>query len=429
MIFFAQQAVVLIGGKGARLGELTRQTPKPLMQIDASKVFLDELIELLARHGFKEILLLACHMAEQFSARYDGTVQYGARLKVLIETTPAGTAGALRLVQDYLDPVFLFANGDTLFDVNIRRLDSVLAKASIETLGVMALREVPDASRYGSVSLQNKKVTGFREKYLVGANKRGLINAGLCLLKRQIIDHIPLGPCSMEADVYPSLARKGLLGGEQLDGYFIDIGLPETLEEARTVLPARRIRPALFLDFDGVLSSDRGHTHKAEELELIPGAIDLVRAANDCGALVIALTGQAGIAQGLYDCEAVDTFHNALQARLAIEGAHVDSFYPCPYKTDAVSTKWHHADHSSRKRNQGMLIQSMLDWPIDIVASVLIGDQNSDFETASRAGVNGLLFNGNRIDELIPSMITQMTSRIEQRALATLWSPIDGVKN
>jgi D-glycero-D-manno-heptose 1,7-bisphosphate phosphatase len=376
MNFFAHQAVVLIGGKGTRLGELTRQTPKPLMQIDAGKVFLDELIELLARHGFKEIILLACHMAEQFSARYDGTVQYGARLKVLIETAPAGTAGALRLAQDYLDPVFLFANGDTFFDVNIRRLDSVLAKVSIETLGVMALREVPNASRYGSVTLHNQKVTGFREKYLVGANKPGLINAGMCLLKRQIVDHIPPGPCSMEADIYPSLALKGLLGGEQLDGYFIDIGLPETLEEARVVLPARRIRPALFLYSDAVLKYDVGYTHRVEGLELISGAIDLVRAANDCGALVIVETNQAGIVRGLYDSDAEDTFHAALQALLVIEGAHIDSFY----HQDAVLAGWRHADHPNRKPNPGMLIQSMLDWPIDIAASVLVGDRIVDLE-------------------------------------------------
>jgi NDP-sugar pyrophosphorylase family protein len=231
----ARQAAILVGGRGTRLGALAADVPKPLMPIDGASVFLDEALAAIVRHGYDDIILLAGHLHEQFIARYGAAKFQGASVRIVVEDGPAGTAGALAVARDLLDPVFLLANGDTLFDIELRRLDAMLAPDAVAAL---ALRRVPDTGRYGRVEVSGQRIVGFHEKEAVG--REGLINGGMALCRREILSFIGATPCSIEQDVYPRLAREGRLMGEEFAGYFIDIGLPETLAQARRELPARR---------------------------------------------------------------------------------------------------------------------------------------------------------------------------------------------
>ena len=87
----SRQAVVLVGGKGTRLGDLAANTPKPLMPIDAEAAFLDEVLFSIARHGFDDIVLLAGHLHEQFIDRYAGKEVRGAKVRVVVEPAAAGS--------------------------------------------------------------------------------------------------------------------------------------------------------------------------------------------------------------------------------------------------------------------------------------------------------------------------------------------------
>lgn len=401
----ARQAAVLVGGKGTRLGALTSATPKPLMPLDGKHVFLDELILNLARHGYDDILLLAGHFHEQIAARYDGVTMRGATITTLVEREPAGTGGALLLAQAHLAPEFLFANGDTLFDVNLRRLDVALAEAH-DAVAALALRRAPAAARYGAVDLHEGRVTAFHEKS--GRTESGLINAGVALFRRAILDFITQTPCSIETDIYPRLAAKGVLAGEEFDGYFIDMGLPETLDAARRELPARRRRPALFLDRDGVLNHDAGYTHRVEDLRWIDGAIETIRRANDIGAFVVVVTNQAGVAYGYYDMDAVARFHAAMAAELARAGAHVDAIYVCPDHPEATLPAYRHNDPPNRKPNPGMILKALDEWPIDEARSMLIGDRDIDLEAARRAGIRAIQFTGGDLFALAAPILDEM---------------------
>ena len=109
------------------------------------------------------------------------------------------------------------------------------------------------------VDADGDQVTAFRERPAPGgADRGGVINAGVYALDRRVLDRIaPV--CSLERDVLPGLAATRRAGAARLaDGCFIDIGIPEDLARARRELPARLHRPALFLDRDGVLNVDHG---------------------------------------------------------------------------------------------------------------------------------------------------------------------------
>ncbi len=226
-----RQAALLVGGRGTRLGALTDTMPKPMAPV-AGRPFLDWQIEDVARQGVERIVLLAGYKAEQIVARYDGRSVLGASVTVLVEPAPLGTAGAIRLFADRLDPAFFLMNGDTLFDVDLRDLPTHAADA----VATLALRRTAPGGRYGTVDLApDGRVTGFLPR---SPDRDGPINGGIYALDRRIVDWIAAGPVSMEADVFPRLADAGLLRGALYDGAFIDIGVPEDLERAQTLIPA-----------------------------------------------------------------------------------------------------------------------------------------------------------------------------------------------
>lgn len=380
-----RQAVVLVGGKGTRLGDATRDTPKPLLPIVGDIRFLDYLIDDIARHGIEEILLLAGHLGEQVEERYDGRIRRGARIVVVREPAPAGTAGALSLIRDRVDEVFLMSNGDSHFDVNYLALSAALAP---EDIGVLALRRVEDAGRYGRVSVDGCRITGFHEKDQ-GVSGGGLISGGVYVLRREVLDLIEIAPCSIETDIFPLLAAQGRLAGLARDGFFLDIGLPETLAEGRSDLPAQMRRRAVFFDRDGTINSDAGYTHRLGDLAFLPGAVEAIRACNDAGALAIVVTNQAGIARGLYNEEQMHAFHAHMQRKLRAHGAHIDAFYHCPFHAEGVLLEWRRAAHPDRKPAAGMLRRALLEWSIEPAGSFMVGDHDNDVAAAAAAGLAG----------------------------------------
>lgn len=380
-----RQAILLVGGRGTRLGAAARDTPKPLLPIVGDTRFLDYLIDNLARHGVEEILLLAGHLGEQVEARYRGRTFRGARIDVVRESAPAGTAGALTYVADRLDDMFLMSNGDSYFDVNYLALAASMAPSD---LGALALRQVEDAGRYGRVAREGARITGFHEK---DPSWQGAapISGGVYVLKREVLELIGAPPVSIETDVFPRLAAEGRLAGMIGEGFFIDIGLPETLAQGREELPAQMRRAAAFFDRDGTLNRDDGYTHEPDALEFLPGAVEAIRAVNDAGALAIVVTNQAGLARGLYDEAQMRAFHTHMQARLREAGAHIDAFYHCPFHAGGKVDDWRRAAHPDRKPAPGMLKRALLEWPIDAERSFMVGDQDHDLAAAAAIGLPG----------------------------------------
>lgn len=228
------QAVVLVGGLGTRLGELTRTIPKPMLPV-GGRPFLEYLVQLLLREGFNRILFCTSHLAEVVEDHFGDGTRFGIVARYSREPEPLGTGGALRFAQEYLDSQFLVLNGDTIFDIPMRCLPELLAQHP-KAQAAMALRHVDDVARYGSVRLEGDFVAAFAEKGRRGA---GWINGGIYGLKREVLDLLPAGQSSLERNLFPCLATAGLLNAQGYDGYFLDIGLPETLARAQTELPAR----------------------------------------------------------------------------------------------------------------------------------------------------------------------------------------------
>ena len=398
-----EQAVILCGGFGTRLGPLTAATPKPLLLV-GGRPFLDVLLFEVGRHGIRQVLLLAGFEGEQV-AEYARTTplaaRFGLNITVAVEPSPAGTGGALKRAQEQLAREFVLLNGDTWFDVNLLDLAPTTSMSGGDWLISMCLRRVDDAARYGVVELAGEAVAAIVEK--PPSPGAALINGGVWLVRHELTQFLDMAG-SVERDVLPNLARRGMVVGRRQDGYFIDIGVPDDLARAQIEVPAHRRRRAVFLDRDGVLNVDSGYVGRIAQWQWVDGAREAVKRFNDLGWYVFLVTNQAGIARGYYDEDDLAALHQNVFAELADCGAHLDDVRFCPYHAEATVPRYRkHSDW--RKPGPGMLLDLMDHWPIDRAASLLIGDQQSDLEAARRAGVSGRLFDGGRLDHFVDEQL------------------------
>jgi D-glycero-D-manno-heptose 1,7-bisphosphate phosphatase len=164
---------------------------------------------------------------------------------------------------------------------------------------------------------------------------------------------------------------------------------------------ASPLRPALFLDRDGVLNEDRGYVSRWEDFHWIAGAKAAVAAFNRAGWLVIVVTNQSGVGRGFYSEADMHALHARMVEDLAEIGGHIDAFYYAPQHPEAPLVAYRHPDPPDRKPNPGMIMRALSEWPIDKTASVLVGDKPSDLEAALRAGVRGVLFEGGDLAEFL----------------------------
>nr|WP_272886845.1 sugar phosphate nucleotidyltransferase [Phenylobacterium aquaticum] len=220
----------MVGGLGTRLGDLTAQTPKPMLEV-AGKPFLEHLLAKAAGHGFRQVLLLAgfrAEVLETWLARDRVAERLGLSIEVIVEPQPLGTGGALIQALDRLDDAFLLANGDTWFDFDWRALAD-----RADTPVVMALRQITHADRYETAVLEAGRVLAFKSR--TGAATPGLINGGVYRIEKAALPD-RTGAWSLEADLLPQAAAGGRLGGEVFAGDFIDIGVPDSFAAAQDLL-------------------------------------------------------------------------------------------------------------------------------------------------------------------------------------------------
>jgi D-glycero-D-manno-heptose 1,7-bisphosphate phosphatase len=318
------------------------------------------------------------------------------------EPFQAGTGGALWHARGLLDDRFLLCNGDSLLDTNLARLLAAWAGDGEGAAGRMLLRPVPDASRFGVVEIEGDQVVSVRER--PDGPGGALINAGIYALDRRMLD--VLGErCSLERDALPRLAAEGKLRCTVADGYFVDIGVPESLAGADRELAGQLRRRALFLDRDGVLNVDHGWVGTRDRWEWVPGALDAIRGATDRGWHVFVVTNQSGVARGHYSEADVEALHAwaAEQARKA--GGTVDDVRFCPYHPEAPLAAYRQVS-DWRKPAPGMILDLLRAWEVDPARAVLVGDQASDLAAAAAAGVAGHLFEGGDLGRFVAPLLS-----------------------
>jgi len=208
--------------------------PKSMALISGTP-FLELLLDSLRSHRIGEVILGTGYMAEKIESYFGSGNKFGLNIRYSREHEPLGTGGALKLAESLISDPVLVLNGDSYVEWSLVPMLELFTVKNADI--VVVLQAVADVTRYGSVALdQDGRVTQFVEKG--DAAGPGLINAGVYLLRKQIVRDLPAGTAiSLEREVFPQLDRGvyGLIS----TGLFIDIGIPDDLNRAQTLLASR----------------------------------------------------------------------------------------------------------------------------------------------------------------------------------------------
>jgi mannose-1-phosphate guanylyltransferase len=238
------QALILAGGEGTRLRPLTSGVPKPVVPL-VDRPFAAYMLEWLRGHGVDDIVMACGFLAEGVRDVLGDGSEMGVSLRYVAEPRPLGTAGPIRFAEELLEDRFLVLNGDVLTDIDVT--SQIAAHESTGARATIALMGVDDPAGYGLVSVDGQgRVTEFLEKPGAGFAGSPLINAGVYVLERDVLDLIEPGRMvSIERDVFPALIGGGL-HAVRADGYWMDIGTPERylqgtwdILEGRVTTPVR----------------------------------------------------------------------------------------------------------------------------------------------------------------------------------------------
>jgi len=153
-----------------------------------------------------------------------------------------------------------------------------------------------------------------------------------------------------------------------------------------TPLTSAHLRPAAFIDRDGVINRERHYVHRIEDFEVLHGVTEGLGLLREQGYALVVVTNQAGIARGLYSEQDFQELTAHMHRVLNDAGASVDAVYHCPHHSTAGKGELARAC-SCRKPEPGMLLQAASDLQLDLRRSVLIGDKGSDIEAGRRAGL------------------------------------------
>lgn len=232
------KVLILCGGKGTRLRSVIDDRPKPLAPVNGVP-FLTYQLNLLKSQGFKDIVLCTGYMHKSIESTYGDGSCLGVNIRYSKETKPLGTGGAILKAIDSLEGEnFLVLNGDTLLDVNYKKLVNEHKKENL--MITLALVPLNNLDRYGGVTVDEKGyITAFQEK---GVQGKGIANGGAYMVSNSIVRRDLFGThvgskCSIEKDIFPSLVKEKLIQGVIFDQYkFVDIGTPKGYKKAQSIL-------------------------------------------------------------------------------------------------------------------------------------------------------------------------------------------------
>lgn len=222
------KVVLMAGGLGTRLGELTKNTPKPMLEV-GNKPILQTIIESFAKYNFTEICLSVNYLSEVIKDYFEDGSRFGVNITYVDEPKRLGTAGALDLIRDQLTEPFFVMNGDILTNINFAHLyDFHINQKSAAT---MCVREYDFQVPYGTVNIENGSILSIDEKPV----HKFFVSAGIYLMSPEVLSRIPSGEFFDMPTLFEKLiAEKLKVQSYLLRGYWLDIGQAKDYDRANS---------------------------------------------------------------------------------------------------------------------------------------------------------------------------------------------------
>lgn len=221
------EVMIMAGGRGKRLSPLTDTIPKPMLPL-GGKPIIEHNIDRLIEFGIKKVYISVKYLGEQIEKYFGNGSSKGIEIEYVWEDKALGTAGALALVNDFKTDHVLLMNSDlfTSIDFESLYLKLINENADMSVASTEYKVDIP----YAVFDTEGSNVKAFKEKpsYIYHSN------AGVYILKKEIVNKIPKGKFCDITDVMEQLVKeKGKLVYDPIVGYWIDIGKPIDYKQAQ----------------------------------------------------------------------------------------------------------------------------------------------------------------------------------------------------
>ena len=196
-------------------------------------------------------------------------------------------------------------------------------------------------------------------------------------LKKKILKFVKNKNSSLENDILPKLIKKDLLSGKVFNNFFLDIGTPNDYKKAKKLLYKKFLRPAVFLDRDGVINYNKNYIYKKKDFKFRPNVIKGLKLLNEKGYYIFIITNQAGIAKNIFKENDFINLHTYIKAKLQKLNIFINDVSYSPFHPEAKIKKYK-KNSLTRKPGNLMIKRIKNKWHINFKKSFMIGDQVSD---------------------------------------------------
>jgi D-glycero-D-manno-heptose 1,7-bisphosphate phosphatase len=361
------------------------------------KPFLEYLIDLLRRQGFKRVLILLGYLPGLVIAHFGDGRAYGVAIDYDVTGPDDLTTFRLEHAQAKIDEVFLLMYCDNYWPMRFDDLWATYLAAGAPAQ-VTIYRNADGFSRDG-VRVGSD---GFVEVFDRSRTAPGLkgVEIGYALLEKRTILPWLVGRHDLlfEEAVYPPLAQARRLHAYVSDHRYYSVGNLERLSLTERFL-ARQ--PAVILDRDGVLNERpprAEYVRSPEDFRWLLGAREALRAITQAGIRIAVVSNQAGVGRGLMSQADLDAVTARMKSDASAAGARIDGVFYCPHAWDAGCT--------CRKPAPGLLFQAQRAFHLDLTRTLFVGDDERDAAAAAAAGCPFLMVSaGQPLAELAARII------------------------
>lgn len=218
------KAVLMAGGEGTRLRPLTANRPKPLVPL-VNKPVMEYAIDLLKKYGINQIMVTVHYLADEIVSYFGDGSELGVQLMYSVEEEPLGTAGAVKMVEDFLDDTFIIISGDALTDFDLSKI--IKFHKDKKSIATLTLTRVDNPLEYGVViTEEDGSIRRFLEKPSWGEVFSDTVNTGIYVLEPEVLKIMEKNKnYDWSKDIFPKLLEQEKpIYGYIAQGYWCDVG-------------------------------------------------------------------------------------------------------------------------------------------------------------------------------------------------------------
>lgn len=209
---------ILAGGRGSRMGDLTQNIPKPMLNIGGRPI-LETIVENFVNQGFSDLIISINYLGYKIKDHFGSGCFFNANITYVEEDRPLGTAGSLSLINKELEAPIIVVNGDLL--TNIDFADIVDKHSQNEAFATMGVREFFSEIPFGVIEESDGKIMKIEEKPLI----KYLINAGVYVLNPECLSYVEYNNYLDMTNLFAKLiSDKKFVFSHVIHGYWRDIG-------------------------------------------------------------------------------------------------------------------------------------------------------------------------------------------------------------